>query len=450
MTITNDFSRCRRMLARLAVGLALVLFAAPAWADGPELALQPEGASRGAVSRHGAMESLGVPRWHEFGQRGRGMTVAILDSSFTGYRQLRGTTLPAQLTTRSFRRDGKLEVRSNTHGAQCAEVIHAIAPEAKLLLANWEPDSPRSFLEALAWALNNGARIVSCSVIVPSWSDGEGGGAVHRELARLIGKGNGEEDALFIASAGNTAQRHWAGHFKASDSGWHAWAPGQITNRLTPWGAGERISVDLVSPAGGKYELVVRDMDTRTEVGRGRRIASKDRFAVTVRFVPKEGRTYGVRVREIEGSRNGFHLSVLGGNLQRATRAGSIPFPGDGQRCLAVGAVDEDGKRQVYSSCGPNSATPKPELVAVVPFHINRRKEPFTGTSAAAPQTAGAAALYWARHPSLAANQVRATLLNSAVHLDGDKGHSWDTGFGLVRLPDVRIAPRAVEPSANE
>ena len=60
----------------------------------------------------------------------------------------------------------------------------------------------------------------------------------------------------------------------------------------------------------------------------------------------------------------------------------------------------------------------------------------FTGTSAAAPQAAAAAVLLWSRDRRQLANQVRADLCRNAKHLDGFRGHRYDTGFGLVRLPD--------------
>ena len=50
------------------------------------------------------------------------------------------------------------------------------------------PDEPSAikFLEAVRWARCQGAQLVSCSCIMPNWSDGEGGGAVHEELARIL------------------------------------------------------------------------------------------------------------------------------------------------------------------------------------------------------------------------------------------------------------------------
>src|SRR5262249_40822677 len=152
--------------------------------------------------------------------------------------------LPAHVTVRSFRKDGNMEARDSQHGVLCGEVIHALAPEAELLLANWENDRPEQFLEAVRWARAQGARIISCSVIMPSWSDGEGAGEVHQKLTQLLGPGEKPDDLLMFASAGNPAQRHWGGLFRDAGAGLHDWGQGQKENVLTPWG-GERVSVEL-------------------------------------------------------------------------------------------------------------------------------------------------------------------------------------------------------------
>ncbi len=99
---------------------------------------------------------LGTPGWHSAGHRGRGVKVAILDSGFCGYRAHLGKALPARVTVHSFRHDGNLEARNSQHGVLCGEVVHALAPEAELLLANWETDRPEQFLEAVRWARNQG------------------------------------------------------------------------------------------------------------------------------------------------------------------------------------------------------------------------------------------------------------------------------------------------------
>jgi hypothetical protein len=398
-------------------------------------------------ARH--LAGLGVDRWHQAGFRGQGITIAILDSGFRGYRQQLGKVLPERVEVRSFRADHDLEARDSYHGILCAEVVHALAPAARVVLANWEPDHPSSFLDAVRWARQQGARIISCSLIMPSWSDGEGGGSVHAALARLLGTGRAAGDVLFFACAGNTAQRHWSGSFHPDARGFHEWLPGHTSNTLRPWGR-DRVAVEVYGPVGCEYDLQVCERDTDRLVGQagihwgfdeasanGPKAAGG--FAV-VRFLPEPDRRYSVRLRRrgqasVDIS-DKFHLVVLGGWLERASAGGSIPFPADGAAVQAVGAVDGEGRRLFYSSCGPNSRCPKPDFVAVVPFASLVRERAFAGTSAATPQAAGLAALCWSRHPDWTADQVRQGMRESARDL-GPKGHDWETGYGLVHLPEI-------------
>jgi subtilisin family serine protease len=76
----------------------------------------------------------------------------------------------------------------------------------------------------------------------------------------------------------------------------------------------------------------------------------------------------------------------------------------------------------------------KPDLVAPVPFATFCRSQPFSGTSAAAPQAAGLAALCWGRYPKRSAAEIRLSLYRSAHHLlssDANLG----TGYGMIGLP---------------
>ncbi len=377
-----------------------------------------------AVAR--AVALTGADAWHAAGHRGKGVTIAVLDSGLKGYRQAEGKGLPLGLLARSFRRDGRFDARDSQHGLLCAEVAHHIAPEAGLLLANWEPESPERFLEAVAWARKQGARVISCSMIMPTWSDGEGGGPVHGRLKELLGAKGGKGEALFFASAGNTALRHWGGAFAPDRDGWHQWTPGQTENALRPLG-GERVSVELVHAGAGDFEVVVTDAKSGEVVGRGRSAAT----AAVVRLEPTPGRVYAVRVRSAGVKAGRFHLTVLGGKLGNAVKADSIPFPGDGAEVCAVTAVGAGLKRHSYSSCGAGA---KPDFCAVVPFPSKLRPgQPFSGTSAAAPQAAAAAALIWAREPGLTAAQVRERM--QAAAKKAKAGHCAETGYGAVRVP---------------
>jgi subtilisin family serine protease len=378
------------------------------------------------------LEQLGVPAWHAAGFRGQGVRIALLDSGFRGYRAALGKALPANVIVRSFRLDGNLEARNSQHGILCGEILHAVAPRAELLLANWEPGQPEQFLEAVRWARAQGASIVSCSCIMPEWSDGDGGGAVHDELAQLLGSGDRTHDMLCFAAAGNTAERHWSGFFRPGWGGFHEWLPGQTENHLSPWGT-EDVYVELYGRPGSVYEVRIVDLRTGWEVARAVTSSAKDRCTGSANFSPEAGSTYAARVRLVSGPAGLFHLVALHSGLEVARGGGSICFPADGKDVVAVGAAT-DGQRCRYSACGPCSARPKPDLVAPVPFPSFWRSNPFSGTSAAAPQAAGLAALCWSRHPTWPATRVRAALQGSALDL-GPPGHDAETGYGLLRLP---------------
>src|SRR4051812_12454342 len=155
-------SRAARLLPLALVGLVLPV--AP-----PRAAEQAVPAERAHL-----LARLGADRWHAAGDRGRGVKVLVIDSGFRGWRDQLGAVLPRLVFAKSFRNDAALEARDSQHGVLCGEVIHAIAPDAELLFANWEPDSAGSFIRAIEWGKQRGARLVSCSVIMPCWSDGEG------------------------------------------------------------------------------------------------------------------------------------------------------------------------------------------------------------------------------------------------------------------------------------
>ncbi|MCR8645077.1 S8 family serine peptidase [Paenibacillus sp. N1-5-1-14] len=108
----------------------------------------------------------------------------------------------------------------------------------------------------------------------------------------------------------------------------------------------------------------------------------------------------------------------------------AIRYPAAYASVLAVGGIDVNNEVEPRSNYGS-------ELDVVAPWSVfttalEGRYEYKEGTSMAAPQVAGVAALVWSKYPQLKASQVRNIIEQTAqdVHTPG-----WDehTGYGLLR-----------------
>jgi len=110
--------------------------------------------------------------------------------------------------------------------------------------------------------------------------------------------------------------------------------------------------------------------------------------------------------------------------------AGRVTYPGVFPTVLTVGAVDGQNQVLSYSNRGP-------ELDLVAPGNrikttgLNGTFTEKSGTSFAAPQVAGIAALLLAENPSLTPRELRLLLKATARDL-GPEGWDANTGFGMV------------------
>ncbi|WP_442602575.1 S8 family peptidase [Paenibacillus sp. KN14-4R] len=108
----------------------------------------------------------------------------------------------------------------------------------------------------------------------------------------------------------------------------------------------------------------------------------------------------------------------------------AIRYPAAYASVLAVGGVDANNEVEPRSNFGS-------ELDVVAPWNVfttalDGRYEYNEGTSMAAPQVAGVAALIWNKFPQLKAHQVRSLIEQTAQDVNTP---GWDerTGYGLVR-----------------
>jgi subtilisin family serine protease len=392
-----------------------------------------------------AVAHTGAPAWHARGYRGEGQLIAIYDVGFAGYQQQLGATLPpaSQVEVRSFRpaSQGGLEPPGETHGTGVAEIVHAVAPAARLLLVNYDPASPQSINEAYEYIVSRQPSVLQASVWFPSLYRGDGTGTENENAAAAEAAG-----IVWVQSAGNFGLRHWGGLVAgaAAPHGYVAFSPGSIsqTVRLTAgesyrfvlrwydWEARDQ-SYHLVLMQGGHVrQEAVRQRDSRGQVP-----------LEYLAFRPAASGDYELRVRALAATRP-VQLSLFSYDvdLSAPDPAFSLSNYADSSHVLTVGAVRWDTLlNEPYSSRGPTlDGRIKPDLVAPscvpvsVPIPPDGRTT-FCGTSAATPFVSGAVALLRQAQPALTPAQVREALRVRARDL-GPAGPDNTYGWGLVQL----------------
>ena len=109
-----------------------------------------------------------------------------------------------------------------------------------------------------------------------------------------------------------------------------------------------------------------------------------------------------------------------------------LRYPAAFDGVIGVGAVDESRQKEFYSTTGEHVSLVAPGA-AIYTTSINSTYNQVTGTSFAAPQISGAAALIWSIAPNLTNTEVRDILINSANDL-GDPGKDKEYGYGLLNI----------------
>jgi subtilisin family serine protease len=398
---------------------------------------------------------IGADVWQEAGFDGLGVKVGIIDSGFIDYKRLAGAELPPleRLITRSFRSDRDVECHecdriSQLHGRGVAEVVYDVAPGATFFLTNIDTDV--SFRRAINWMIEQDVDVVNTSLGFPSGCFQAEQGIFASQLKRAR-----EQGITWATAAGNEANVHWEGKWNDPDgNGQHNYFSQDEGNTLDvvlqefTYRDGRRVATSFINvlyswdaPCQGAaedYEVLV---------------AREDEDGQLVPLPPWDGSVGqlsdwiwqpGFPVRGIfasedfDPSRVGevvqYHLLIRKKNenapdtrfdmliscpcrkIQYLSETGSVSVtePSISPSVITVGAVHHstscartfcpDGRLLFYSSQGPTKdGRIKPDIAA--PSHVStrafgrytgdggRRNSGFTGTSAASPHVAGAAAL---------------------------------------------------------
>jgi subtilisin family serine protease len=152
----------------------------------------------------------------------------------------------------------------------------------------------------------------------------------------------------------------------------------------------------------------------------------------------------------------GIAVFAAAGN-ERNKSWGHIVSPGDGDSVITVGAVDQSGEITSFSSPGPTSdGRIKPDICAqgssVSCANYSGGYGTFSGTSAATPLAAGAAALLLELHPDWGPMDLRTAVWSTGQRSAGLTYPNNDYGYGILDAAAASglypIVPTATEVTA--
>ncbi|MGC9468032.1 MAG: S8 family serine peptidase [Anaerolineae bacterium] len=429
-----------------------------------------------------ALYKIGAAEYHLQGHRGQGIKVAVIDTQFDGlFDALVTGELPLNTVTVRFTPDGEalnsLDPGLGPHGTACAEIIHDLAPEAQLYLIQVQ-----SFLHSFAAVVDylraEDVRIVSISVSVLAMGRSDGKGLLGDPpvpIYDILRRAYLDEEMLIIMSAGNYARQHYLGTFADVDKdSYHEFGYEPRTGEQV-----EEIQVsveendvfrvhlswddwgpDPMHPgATSSYELIVRDA-SGAEIARSNRQQPAGFPVASVLVAPEASGIYAIQIqRQPSGAEaHALRLWVTGGtlpltNYQVPER--SLGPPADASSVVTVGAANVATDQLLStSSRGPTAdGRLKPDLVSYAHVSVSRPEygpRGFSGTSAATPHVAGAAALLLSvpENRRLSAQALRDRLQDYAAD-HGPPGPDIHWGHGLLRLPPLTAAVEIRDPSPD-
>ncbi len=370
------------------------------------------------------------------GWRGQGVKIAVIDLGFAQLsRAKQSKIINPEVIVDEHDYTGEGFETGTSHGTGVAEIIHAMAPQAWLYLKKVADEIDLS--NAVDDAIAQGVQIINYSVGVANANFGDGTGVVAAIADRARAHG-----IFWVNAAGNHAQSHWMGFFSDRDyDGWLEFAPGREELLIKADFPG---SIELYL-TWDDWPRTAQDFDLFLYDAQGRLVASSQNYqrgseepTEQIEYVAWAPGTYRARVLARRLVRTNIRLKIFNLSQQAldpAVPEGSILTPADARGAFAVGAIGvrswKTGPQEPFSSQGPTSdGRVKPDIAGpdgVSSFALTY----FSGTSAAAPHVAGAAALVLSQHPEWTAEQLQRALEAQAIDM-GIPGK--DTIYGSGRL----------------
>ncbi len=400
-----------------------------------------------------SVASTGAAAWQTAGEGGEGVTVAIVDLGFGGLAAVQAAgELPADLQTDFIGCD---DPTGDVHGTAVAELVHDMAPAADLRLVCVSSDV--GFASAVTSLPAQGVDIVNGSIGAVLGGRGDG---LDGPMSVAV-DGLRSDGTLYVASAGNYGELHY--HAPASgdadgpelDDFVAITETGLLQFAVAPWEeASVSVKWDDWNETGQDFDVYTFNETCGLD---GSEEDQSEGYApplemVVVTNCTGETQIYSTFVNRYAGSgspRMDFYFDGAVLDIDHVT-ASSIPEPATSPSALTVGAYCEtNGVVETYSGRGPTiDGRIKPDLmapdgVATATYGGSGCNLGFLGTSAAAPQVAGAAALILGANPDLDVAEVEQALFDRAADR-GTPGRDGINGSGHLRLGAADGAPAPV------
>ncbi|MFB6102582.1 MAG: S8 family serine peptidase [Haloplanus sp.] len=341
----------------------------------------------GTVDRHPssagptaeALRTVRADAVHARGLTGSGVDVGVIGRGF----DTSGVIAPHVVA----RRQVGDPARRTAHDTAVAEIVSETAPSANLYLAGvGSTPTPAEYATAVQWLTDRGV-----DVIVDSGSYFPSVAADGRRITAAAERATAE-GVVFVTSAGNYANRHWAG--SGTDDDWVAFADGDAANALADGNRLRgRVTVRLRWRSAADYDLYlyrrlpngpdrVVAKSVGDDTGPGRTVEGVDVA------VPR-GRYYlAVYADDPAPESDRVQVFAARHRLEHTTAHGSMVAPATSERVVAVGAA-ANGEPAAYSSLSTGGTV---DLTAPGAARTGADAT-LAGTSAAAPYVAGTVAL---------------------------------------------------------
>ena len=389
----------------------------------------------GVVSE--GVKLVGALDYHDSGYKGQGTRIAVIDIGFANlYDSIVHGDLPKNVLHRNFT-NTKFE-SGRSHGTGVAEIVHDMAPEARLYLAKIEDELDLENAKDKALGHDN-INVISHSWGWPGTNFGDGTGFVSEIANDARAKG-----ILWVNAAGNLADSHYQAFFTDTDNdSWHDFSTNPRDERNAfEYSHNEYIPLavqltwDSWPVTDQDYDLYLYDSNLNLVASSTTRQTGTQPPAEQITLDNAQSGTYYLGIRKYSATGD-QELMVFAGSLQYQTAQHSLWPPADATGVVAVGYINKEnwlsGPQGFRSSQGStNDGRIKPDImgpanVASFTWGIGNY------TSAATPHVSGAAALILSLSPSSTADQLQSALESWAVDM-GTSGKDNIYGFGRLRL----------------